>query len=319
MRDRLIFALSILLLALLPLTLGTLQIRTATEILYLGLFAVSYNLLFGYGGMMSFGHNAAFGIGGYAVGILLTRIPSVPLIGAMAAAIVIGMIGGTLIGALCIRLRGGYFALLTLAFSQFLYAIAFKWRDVTHGDDGLIVPLPPLKLPFAGSVDLAAAANFYWLTLAVVATLLALAWHFMRTPLGNAIVLMRENDERARFIGYDPYLTRLAVFGFASALAAVAGILFALFQRLISPGVLTLGFGGDVVIMAMLGGTGTFFGPFLGALVYHLLQDRLAQITDQWQFFMGLLLVLLILFAPGGITGVFSALTRSRKVGRASP
>ena len=304
MLARLALPLAVVLLYALPAALDTVRLRMAIEILYFGLFAVSFNLLFGYAGLLSFGHAATFGVGGYAVGLVLKHVTGVPLLGALAAAGLAGAITGLVIGAFCVRLRGTYFALLTLAFSQFLYAIALKWRDVTRGDDGLTVATPDLGLPGLGALSMASARNFYWLELTVVLLCLAAAWWFTRTPLGNAVVLMRENDERAAFLGYNIFGTKLIVFTLAATLAAVAGALFATFQRLISPASLDLPIGTEVVFMAVLGGTSSFLGPFLGAGVYILVQDWLSKTTENWPFFIGAGFVLVILFAHEGLTGL---------------
>ncbi len=309
---RLLGTLAILALYALPGVLDTVRIRMAIEILYFGLFAVSFNLLFGYAGLLSFGHAATFGVGGYTVGLILKHVSWMPLLGALVAAAVAGAVAGLVIGAFCVRLRGTYFALLTLAFSQFLYAIALKWRDVTRGDDGLSVATPDLGLPGLGTVSMAKAQNFYWLELTLVLLCLWAAWRFTRTPLGNAAVLMRENDERAAFLGYNTFGTKLVVFTVAATLAAVAGALFAAFQRLISPASLDLPIGTEVVFMAVLGGTSAFLGPFLGAGVYILIQDWLSKTMENWPFFIGAGFVLVILFAHEGLTGLVLRRWRER-------
>jgi branched-chain amino acid transport system permease protein len=288
----------------LPWVLDTVRLRMAIEILYFGLFAVSFNLLFGYAGLLSFGHAATFGVGGYTLGLVLKHVDGTPLPAALLAAVAVGALAGLVIGFFCVRLRGTYFALLTLAFSQFLFAVALKWREVTRGDDGLSVSVPDVTLPGGLVLRAGQAPHFYWLALTVVLLALAAAWRFTRTPLGQAVVLMRENDERAAFLGYDVFGTKLTVFTFAAALAATAGALFAAFQRLISPAALDLPMSTEVVFMAILGGTGTFLGPFLGAAVYILIQDWLSKTTEHWPFLIGLLFVLMILYAHQGLTGL---------------
>jgi branched-chain amino acid transport system permease protein len=295
---------ALLALYVLPWALDIVRLRMAVEILYFGLFAVSFNLLFGYAGLLSFGHAATFGVGGYTVGLALKYIAGLPLLGALGLGALAGALGGALIGFFCVRLRGTYFALLTLAFSQFLYAVALKWRNVTRGDDGLTVTVPDVSLPGLGVLRMGQPAHFYWLALTVVLICLWAAWRFTRTPLGNAVLLMRENDERAAFLGYSVMSTKLIVFTAAATLAAVAGGLFASFQRLISPTALDLPIGTEVVFMAVLGGTRSFLGPFFGATVYILLQDWLSRTTDRWPFLLGLLFVLMVLYAHTGLTGL---------------
>lgn len=303
---RLLGTLALLVLCALPWILDTLRLRMAVEILYFGLFAVSFNLLFGYAGLLSFGHAATFGVGGYALGLLLTYRPELPFLVDFLLAVAAGGLVGLGIGLFCVRLRGTYFALLTLAFSQFLFAVAFKWRAVTRGDDGLLVPVRDILLPGGLAVRLADPRHFYLLALAIVLLCLWAAWRFTRTPLGHAVVLMRENDERAAFLGYNVFATKAVAFTLATTLAAVAGALFAAFQRLISPAALDLAIGTEVVFMAVLGGTGAFLGPFLGATVYLLFQDWLSKTTERWPFFLGLAFVLMILYAHNGLVGLFA-------------
>lgn len=303
----------------LPWLLDVVRLRMAVEILYFGLFAVSFNLLFGYAGLLSFGHAATFGVGGYTVGLALKYVPGLPLLAALGLGALAGALAGLVIGAFCVRLRGTYFALLTLAFSQFLYAVALKWRSVTRGDDGLTVTVPDVTLPGLGVLRMGQPAHFYWLTLTLVLICLWAAWRFTRTPLGNAVLLMRENDERAAFLGYSVMGTKLIVFTVAATLAAVAGGLFASFQRLISPTALDLPIGTEVVFMSVLGGTSAFLGPFLGASVYILLQDWLSRTTERWPFILGLLFVLIVLYAHNGLTGLFGQGGPMRRLWRHSP
>jgi branched-chain amino acid transport system permease protein len=297
----------------LPLVLGTLELRLVIEILYLGLFAVSFNLLFGYTGLASFGHSACFGVGGYALALAATHLRGLPLVAAIPLAGVVGAAVGLGIGAFCVRLHGGYFALLTLAFSQFLYAVALKWRSVTRGDDGLTIAVPDVALPGLGTLRTAVAGDLYYVVLTVVLVCLAGVWHFTRTPLGNALLLMRENDHRAGFLGYSVFGTKLIAFAVASAVAAVAGALSAIFQRVISPAALDLPLAAEVVFMAVLGGTGAFLGPFLGAGFYLLLQNWLSKTTEHWPFVIGLIFVLMVMYAPGGLVGLGTSLVRARR------
>jgi branched-chain amino acid transport system permease protein len=272
----------------LPLLLGRLELRMAIEILYLGLFAVSFNLLLGYAGLLSFGFNATFGIGGYAFALILMHMPAVPLLVAILLAAAIGAVVGLATGALCVRLGGGYFSLMTLAICQLLFAIAIKWRKLTNGEDGIFV----------------VEANLYFVVLTVVLLCLWLMWRFTRSPLGQAVILVRENSERASFLGYDVYTIKLLVFTLASTMAAVAGVLFGLLQGLVSPATFSLMQGGEPLFMAVLGGTGRFLGPFFGTVVYALLQDWLSRTTEHWPFFIGLVFVLLVMYVPGGLVGI---------------
>jgi branched-chain amino acid transport system permease protein len=295
---------AILGLAALPMVLGTLQLRLAIEILYLGLFAVSFNVLFGYTGLASFGHSATFGVGGYALALALARLPGLPLLVAILLAGAAGALVGLGVGAFCVRLHGGYFALLTLAFSQFLYAVALKWRSVTRGDDGLTIAVPDVTVPGLGTFRMAVAQDLYYVVLVVVLVCLLGAWHLTRTALGNATLLMRENDHRAGFLGYGVYATKLAAFTAAAGFAGVAGALYAVFQRVVSPAALDLPLAAEVVFMAVLGGSRAFLGPFLGAGFYLLLQNWLSKTTEHWPFVIGLIFVVMVMYAPNGLVGL---------------
>lgn len=301
---RLALCLGVLVLYALPTSVGILGVRTAIEILYFALFAVAFNLLFGYAGLLSFGFNATFGVGAYAMALLLVYAPGMGLLLTVLASVIIGGATGAIIGTLCVRLRGGYFSLLTLAFCQFLLAIALKWRTVTKGEDGVLVAPQRLFLPGIGDVRLDVEANMYWFALTLVLVCLWLMWRFTRTPLGKAVILVRENDERSSFIGYNVFAVKVMVFTLASTMAAVAGVLYVLFQRLAAPTTLGLSVAGDVLFMTVLGGKGSFLGPVVGAGVYEILQNWLSKNTEHWPFFIGALFVLLVIFAPGGVTGI---------------
>jgi branched-chain amino acid transport system permease protein len=295
-------------LAVLPVLLGTLQLRLAIEILYLGLFAVSYNVLFGYTGLASFGHSAPFGVGAYALALAIAHLPGLPLLAALLLASATGALAGLGIGAFCVRLHGGYFALLTLAFSQFVYAVALKWRSVTRGDDGLTIPVPDVVVPGLGTFRMTVAQDLYYIVLVVVLACLFAAWHLSRTAFGNATLLMRENDHRAGFLGYGVYATKLVAFTAAATFAAVAGALYAVFQRVVSPAALDLPLAAEVVFMTVLGGSRAFLGPFLGAAFYLLLQDWLSNTTEHWAFVIGLIFVVMVMYAPDGLVGLGSRL-----------
>lgn len=300
-----------LLLFCLPWLLSDVSLRLATEILYLGLLAVSFNLLFGYAGVLPFGHNATFGLGGYAFSILLSRVPGLPWIDSFVIAILLSAAASAIMGMICVRLKGGYFALMSLAFSQFLYAGAIKWRGLTSGLDGMIVPLSSIKvLGYQLSTD--DGRPLYLFTLGIVGATLLIGWLFTLTPLGRAVVLTRECEERAAFLGFNVFATKLTVFILAGTMAGVSGALFALLQGLMSPATLGIGFGGEVMFMGILGGSGFYLGPFLGAVGLTALTDFLSSSTSHPYFFIGALYVLMVLFAPGGFAGIVHKLFGKR-------
>ncbi|MBN1101924.1 MAG: branched-chain amino acid ABC transporter permease [Deltaproteobacteria bacterium] len=292
---------------LLPHVLPVIHINMLIEVAFYSLFAVSFNLLFGYGGLLSFGHAAYFGIGAYTVALLIKYVAGFPLLPALLLGGVAGGLGGLLAGFFCVRLKGAYFALLTLAFNQFFFAIALKWRSLTGGDDGMSLKRPDLYLPGIGSVPMNNAVHIYYLVVAIVIICVLIQWSLTRTPLGNAMRAVKENDERAGFIGYNVFLTRLTLYTVAAFFAGMAGSLFALFQGFVSTGCIDAASSMHVVFMAFIGGVGSFLGPVLGAGVYLYFTDWVSRITDRWEFVLGVLFILLVLYARTGLVGLISS------------
>ncbi len=281
------------------------QLRMATEIVLLSVLAIAFNLQFGYAGMLNFGINSAFGIGAYGSALFALSFGSAGAIASILAGLVAAIVFGFVTGPISVRLRGGYFALLTLGLSQFLYTLAMRLRELTHGDDGLFLRDDLSLLP--GGIGGSTGSGLVCYALAATLSVLLLAglWIVLRSPFGRTIILLRENEERAEALGLHVFGARLAVYVLSSALAGTAGGCYAIFQKVVTPTLFGIQFGGDVTIMTLIGGTGAFLGPVLGVGIYEVLQDWLGQITHRWQFFMGLLLVLVVLFAPRGAAGFF--------------
>lgn len=296
-----------------PFVVAESHLRISTEIVLLSLLAIAFNLQFGYAGMLNFGINSAFGIGAYAAAMSAMGLTSFGAIFAIVVGMGAALVFGLLTGPVAVRLRGGYFALLTLGLSQFLFTSAMRWRAVTHGDDGLFLREDLALLPGGFGASTGSATTCFALAAAVSLVLGGGLWCVLRTPFGNTIVLLRENEERAEALGINTFVARLAVYALSSALAGAAGAVYAIFQKVVTPSLFSIQFGGDITIMTLIGGTGAFLGPVLGVGLYEVLQDWLGQITTRWQFFMGLLLVLVVLFMPGGMAGLFR-LIRDRAV-----
>jgi branched-chain amino acid transport system permease protein len=295
-----------------PRILTIVHTRMLTEIIYFSLFAVSFNLLFASAGLLSFGHAAYFGLGAYVTVISLKHVAGMPLFGAMLLGALAAAIGGAVIGFFCVRRKGAYFALLTLAFNQFLWAIAWKWREVTGGDDGLggVVPRKPVDLGIL-SIDFTNVSNKYYLTLVIVIACFALGWYLMRTPFGNTIRAVKDNEERASFLGYNANRSKLLIFTLAAFFAGIAGSLFAVFQDFVAPSVIAMSTSTEVLFMAFLGGTGSFFGPVLGAAIFVYFTDWISSLTERWEFILGLLFIVLVLYFPGGFIGLIPARIKS--------
>ena len=287
----------------------------ANDVLIWALFATSLNLLVGYTGLVSFGHAAYFGIGAYTTGILMKKL-GVPFLLAFPAAGVLAAAFALLFGLFCVRLTRIYFAMLTLAFAQIVWAICFKWNEVTGGEQGM----PEIPYPdFAWLERVATAAPFlsyrtseyfYFLTLLMVALCLWLLRRIVGSPFGRMLTTIRENPERAEFIGVNVRRYELGAFVIAGAFAGLAGGLFGIFNRGVFPDFAYWTKSSEVLIMTLLGGMGTFFGPALGALVLLWLNQQIVSYTQYWPLILGTILVVLLFVFPGGIAGAALGLWR---------
>ncbi len=275
----------------------------ATQVLIYGLFALGFNLLYGYTGLLSFGHAAYWGLGAYGTGIALAKLGVTSLWVALAAGPGLAVAGGAVIGFFCLRRRGIYFAMLTLAFAQLLYFIGFHLADWTGGDDGLRgITLPPLALPGL-SLSLHPPLAFYYFALAVVGLAVAGLKRILDSPFGAVLQAIRENTDRAAACGYDVTRVKHLSFVFSAFFAGLAGALDALRLTVVPVESLYWTTSGQVVIMTLLGGAGTFFGPFVGALTFLVLEDRLALVTESWPLVIGMIFMAFVLFLPKGIWG----------------
>ena len=279
-------------------------IDLTTEMAIYALFALSLNVLIGYAGNVSFGHAAYFAIGGYACAILLTTY-GWPLWLSFAAAVGLSAVAALLIGYFCVRLTDIYFAMLTLAFSMLVWSAAFKWRAVTGGDDGFVgVTLPAL---------LQDRVPFYYFALGTVLLSAAVLWRICHSAFGRALVAVRENALRADFVGIDVRRMRLAAFVIAGAFAGVAGALFAMYNGGMYTESAHWTESAQVLIMTLLGGMYSFFGPALGAALLYLLEVSINQYTEYWPAILGTLLALIVLFLPDGLAGLAQKMRRAQR------
>jgi branched-chain amino acid transport system permease protein len=282
-----------------------------TRVVVLGLAAMALNFLLGYTGVLSFGHAAYFGLGAYGVGMTIRYlVPSTGLgllVGALA-----GTLAAALIGPLIVRLRGVYFAMVTIAFGQVFYFIAFRWNSVTGGDDGLIGwTRQPLRLGALGIDILHDPRAFYYFVLVVFAVAVGVMAWLLRSPFGRTLIAIRENERRARFLGIPIDRHIWISWVISCAFVSVAGGLYALLNNFVDPRALYWSQSGDFVIMAVLGGMRSFWGPLLGAAIFVVLQDYLSSQTENWMSFVGLFFVLVVLFFPRGVLGILRRKTAS--------
>ena len=289
--------------AFMPVILKQYHLNMLTEIIIFSLYAVSYNLLLGYAGLLSFGHAAFFGLGAFVTAIAIINIPGISLWNVVLIGIAATVVAGFVLGGLLLRHKGSYFALLTMAFNALLYAVATKWHSVTGGDDGLSITRPDLNLGFT-SIPLNSLTNFYYLTLVIMGAAIVFCWYFTHTAMGKTVVLMRENEDRMKFLGYNTNISRLILFTFTGAIAGLAGVFYTFHFQFVSISAISIDMTTAVLLMAFVGGTKTFWGPILGAFVYIILQNYLSNITDRWPLVMGFIFVFMVLFVPGGLSEV---------------
>ena len=275
-----------------------------TRVLVLGLAAMSVNFLLGFTGVLSFGHAAYFGLGAYGAGLSLKFLaPSTSL--ALLMGMLLGGLAGAILGTLIVRRRGVYFAMVTIAFGQVFYYIAFQWSSLTGGDDGLRgFSRQPLDFRFYSIDILSNANNFYYFVLFCFALIVAVMAFILQSPFGRTMLAIRENERRARFLGIPVERHIWIVFTLSCFFMGFAGALYALLNNFADPRGLHFSQSGDFVMMAVMGGMRSFWGPLLGAAVFVVLQDYLSSITVNWMSFVGLLFVLVVLFFPRGLLGV---------------
>lgn len=275
----------------------------ATQVLIYGLYALGFNLLYGYTGLLSFGHAAYFGLGAYGTGVALAKLKVASLWGGLTIGLLTAGAGAAIVGFLCLRRRGIYFALLTLAFAQLLYFIGFHLADVTGGDDGLRgIPSLPLRLPGL-TISLDSPLAIYYFCLALIGLALAGLKRILESPFGAVLQAIRENTDRAAACGYDVNRIKHLSFVFSGLFAGLAGALSAVYLRIVPIESLYWTTSGQAVIMTLLGGAGTFFGPFVGAAVFLVLEDILSVFTESWPLIIGAIFMGFVLFLPKGIWG----------------
>ena len=285
---------------LFPYILPKFQLRMVTEIIIMALFAMTWKMMLNEGGLFSFGHALYFGLGAYASVLGWLHIKGLSFMsGILLGGLVAGLLG-LILGAFLVRLSGTYFALLTLAFNQLIWAIVWKWRDVTGGDDGLgKFPKPDLL-----GLSMKDPANFYYVSLMIIGIGLFICWYFTQTPLGNVCASIKSNEERAKFIGFNVNASKLILLTVAGFFSGISGALYAQFQEFIATSTIDLGMSTNVLFMAFIGGIGYFWGPLIGSGIFVYLSEYLSSFTDRWEFFFGLIFIIIVLFAPQGILGI---------------
>ncbi|MBM3564896.1 MAG: branched-chain amino acid ABC transporter permease [Alphaproteobacteria bacterium] len=306
----LLLAAGLAVLALFPLTGESFYIKLAIKIMALGIFAMSLDLLVGFTGMVSFGHAAFFGVAGYTLAWFVNKAGIARLEVVLPSALAVAALAALAIGWLAIRTRGVYFIMLTLALAQMLYYF-FKDQRYWGGTDGInIAEKPRLAVGDVVLLDFGDRLVLYYFTLAALVGVFVLLSVILRSPFGRALVGIRENEDRMRALGYDVARLKLAAFVIAGTLAGLAGFIEASRTAFVNPAHLSWHESGLVLVMVLLGGMGTLYGPILGAAVLVLMEDRISGLWDHWLLVMGFFVIALVLFLPHGLAGMIGGKAR---------
>jgi branched-chain amino acid transport system permease protein len=312
-RHRLAFLLVVAAAAALPLVLPAYSMTILIEALIVGLFAMSLDLMVGYGKLISFGHAAAYGLGAYSAGLLLIHL-KLPLLFGIALAVAITVAVALPIAWVCTRSTGTSFAMLTLAFAQLGYAMLFRFKEVTGGSDGITdIPRPPG--PF-GLTWFQGKLGYFYLVLFCLAGSYLLCRAIVRSPFGAVLAGIRENEAKTRALGYNTRGYKIATVVLAYGFGGLAGALYAPFAGFASPELFFWLMSGQVLIMVIVGGAGTLIGPILGGAFFLFLEHQLSRVTDLWPLIFGAVFIAFVMLAPQGIWGL---LTRRLERARAEP
>ena len=277
-----------------------LTMTSASEVVIFAVACMALNILVGHTGLVSFGHGAWFGLAAYAAALVQRNWMHDSFFGPAIAGVLIVAIIASAFGFLILRRRGVYFSLLTLALSAMLYAVSFRWTEVTGGENGLGGITRPVLFGF----NLESSTPYYWFVAAIAFLVLLLLWRFHHSSVGHVLVAIRENEQRARFLGYPTNRYKLTAFVLSAAITGLAGILLLFQNRMTSADPISVSFSGDLLAMVVIGGMRTFLGPALGALFFILFREFLSIYTENWLFWFGLVFVAFIVFSPTGLVGV---------------
>ena len=269
------------------------------------LFSLSVNLLLGFSGLLSFGHAMYFGAGGYGTALALTHIKGLPLIPALLIGLFSAILLAIIICPIVVRVSVTAFAMLHLAFGQLMWVLAMKLRGITGGEDGIGgFPIPPFNIPGVVSIDMTDPLKFYYFAIAVLGLSAWVLWFFTKTPFGQIMVSIRDNADRVDYMGFKVPQTKTVIYLFAAAFSGVAGSIYALFQNLISAdGALHVMVSFAPVIIIMVGGVGSFFGPIAGSAIMAVVEELTSRYTEHVELVMGLILIIVIMFFPMGFIG----------------
>ncbi|MBM4314540.1 MAG: branched-chain amino acid ABC transporter permease [Deltaproteobacteria bacterium] len=310
MKTKLAILLIVILLALLPVYAGKYAVYVVIHILLLSIFSLGFNLLFGYTGLLSFGQAGFYAVGAYGCAKILLAYPSL-LVGILGGVAFTGVVSLAL-GVLCIRHTRIYFSMLTLSFGMMIFSLAWKWRDMTGGDDGLVgIPRAPLEIPGLFSVNMVPMENYYYVVLAFAFLAIALFYRLVHSPMGLTLQGIRDSETRTACIGISVRKYRLISFTIAGLYAGLAGALLPPLESTVTPPLAHWGHSAEPVLATLLGGIYSFSGPIVGSVIFYLLKDIIVRFTEYWQICLGIIVVVLVMGFRGGVASIFK-----RKGGR---
>ncbi|MFZ1057816.1 MAG: branched-chain amino acid ABC transporter permease [Candidatus Rokuibacteriota bacterium] len=289
---------------LLPWMVGRYSLYLAIQILILSVFSLGFNLLFGYTGLLSFGQAGFFGIGAYACAKILLAVPNLFL--GLGGGIAAAGVAAVVLGFLSVRHTRIYFSMLTLAFGMMVFSIAWKWRDFTGGDDGLVgIPRAPLEIPGLWSLSVATQERYYYVVLVVSLLAIWAMYRLVHSPLGLTLQAIRDSESRAEFAGVPVRTYRLIAFTIAGLYAGLAGALLTPLENTVTPPIAHWSTSAEPVLATLLGGVHVFGGPIVGAFLFFMLKDIIVRFTQYWLIWLGAIVVALVMGFRGGVVGFF--------------
>jgi ABC-type branched-subunit amino acid transport system ATPase component/ABC-type branched-subunit amino acid transport system permease subunit len=283
-----------------------LGVTSATEVVIFAMACMALNILVGHTGLVSFGHGAWFGMAAYAAAIMQREYFKEGFLLPVAIGVGCVLVIAWVFGFLILRRRGVYFSLLTLALAAMLYAVAFRWTELTGGENGL----GGIVRPTLAGYSFENTSGFYAMVAAIAFATLVTLWRFHRSPLGSVLVAIRENEQRARFVGYPTNRYKLVAFVASAGLTGLAGVLLMFNNRMTSAEPISVAFSGELLAMVIIGGSRSFLGPAVGALFFVIFRDSLSRVTENWLLYFGLLFVAFVVFSPDGLVGLYERVTR---------
>ena len=312
-----LFAAAVVVLLLFPLFVSPYQTLLLTYGLIMAIAALGFNLLLGYSGLLSFGHSAYFGAGAYSAALMSKYVGTNSMEAFIAGGLVVSLAISALFGLVCIRHKRIFFAILTLALSQVLWSLVFKFYWVTNGTDGLNIPFPSLlggvfTYSGRGAYQSFITDYYYYAAFFLVVSVIAM-WMIVQSPFGKALQSIRDNETRAVFIGLPVRLYRWIAFMISGSFTGLAGVLWLPLNRHVTPDIVHWPFSGEIVFLTVLGGYKSFMGPILGAITFNYLKTYAVALTEYWQMVLGVVLVVLVLALPTGIVGAFGLISSRLK------